>query len=411
MLATKGCTHPMTDYLPTRRPTRVAAGLLALALGTFALGTSEFVVMGMVSVLSASLEVSVSATGAVVTAYAVGVAVGAPLMILALNRVQRQRALLILLGIFVVSHVAAACAPTFEWLVVLRFVGGLPHGAFFGLAAVVATSLVPPSAQGRAIAVVIAGLTVANVVGVPAATALAQHAGWRASFGVVAALGALALVTVATSVPADLEVPLPSIRDEFGGLFNRHSLLTIATVAVGFSGLFAVYAYIDPLMTQHFGLDEAHLPWVLAVVGIGFTVGTLIGGWATDRSVRWALICGLLVFAIALAVLPLVGSVAAAVALLFVIGGASFAAEPPIQKRLIDQAPDAPTVASATNQSAFNVANAIGAAVGGVIIASGSSPVVLGPIGAAFVVVGLVLAILSLASDRNSRDRNGLAAR
>ncbi|WP_051613697.1 MFS transporter [Rhodococcus sp. UNC23MFCrub1.1] len=401
----------MTDYLPTRRPTRVAAGLLALALGTFALGTSEFVVMGMVSVLSASLEVSVSATGAVVTAYAVGVAVGAPLMILALNRVQRQRALLILLGIFVVSHVAAACAPTFEWLVVLRFVGGLPHGAFFGLAAVVATSLVPPSAQGRAIAVVIAGLTVANVVGVPAATALAQHAGWRASFGVVAALGALALVTVATSVPADLEVPLPSIRDEFGGLFNRHSLLTIATVAVGFSGLFAVYAYIDPLMTQHFGLDEAHLPWVLAVVGIGFTVGTLIGGWATDRSVRWALICGLLVFAIALAVLPLVGSVAAAVALLFVIGGASFAAEPPIQKRLIDQAPDAPTVASATNQSAFNVANAIGAAVGGVIIASGSSPVVLGPIGAAFVVVGLVLAILSLASDRNSRDRNGLAAR
>ncbi|MBM7417355.1 MULTISPECIES: MFS transporter [Nocardiaceae] len=377
-----------------------ARGLAALALGTFAIGTSEFFVMGMVTVLSDSLHVSVAAVGSLVTAYAVGVAVGAPAMIVALNRVPRRRALEVLLALFVLSHVVAAFAPTFEWLVVLRFVGGLPHGAFFGLAAVVGTTLVPASSHGRAIATILVGVTLANVVGVPAATALAQNVGWRPAFAVVAMMGGAALMAVRHAIPGRLDLPMPSLRAEFAGLLNRHSLLTIATVAVGFSGLFTVYAFIDPLMTRHVGLSSHLLPWVFAIVGVGFTVGTIVGGWATDRSVRWALTGGLAVLAISLTALGFVGGSAwGAILVLFVIGAASFAAETPVQKRLIDQAPDAPTVASATNQSAFNAANAIGAGLGGVIVGSGWSLSALGPMGGACAGVGLILALVSFTTD------------
>ncbi|MDI9893175.1 MFS transporter [Rhodococcus sp. IEGM 1381] len=397
--AKEGGNFRMT--MTSTRPSTATLGLAALAVGTFAIGTSEFVVMGMLSLLSSSLNVTVSAAGGVITAYALGVAVGAPSMIVLLNRVPRPRALLILLSLFVASHLAAAVAPSFEWLLVVRFVGGLPHGAFFGLAAVVGTSLVDPSRHGRAIAVILAGLTIANVVGVPAGTWLAQVLGWRSAFVAIAVLGAIAFAAVRFAIPDELELARPSLRQEFQGLLNRHSMLTVATVAIGFAGLFTAYAYIDPLMVEQAGLDSKYLPWVLAFVGVGFTLGTSLGGWAADRNVKVTLIGGLVVFGLFLALLPSVANSIIGMALaLFFVGAAAFVAELAIQKRLIDQAPLAPTVASATSQSAFNIANALGASAGSVVISSGWSISMLGPVGAAFVLTGVIVAAYSLYIER-----------
>lgn len=376
--------------------------LVALALGTFAIGTSEFVMMGISTTVARDFAVTESTAGMLITAYAAGVAVGAPLLVIMLVRVQRVTALLSLLALFCATHVLAAVAPTFVALVVARFLGGLPHGAYFGVAAVIGAAVVPKSKQGIAIATIFLGLTAANIVGVPVGTWLGQNLGWRSTFVAVAIIGMLALVAVFVSVSAGSAPQPTSLRSEFTGLLNRHSLLTILTVTIGFAGLFSVYAYIAPLMIDVSGFGPASIPWILSLVGVGFTVGNLLGGWLTDRSLRIALFGGLSVLAIALASLPTLADNKIGILIaIFVIGMSSFAAEPPIQKRLIDQAPDAPTLASATNQSAFNIANGLGAGVGGMVIATGASIEAVGYVGAVFVVTGICIAAYSFVNERH----------
>ncbi|NYH79486.1 DHA1 family inner membrane transport protein [Actinopolyspora biskrensis] len=384
---------------------RTRLALLALTLGTFAIGTTEFVVMGILPELADDLDVSVSSAGSVVSAYAFGVVVGAPLLVAAFANVPRRRVLLTLLTVFVAGHVSLAAVDSYPWVLVLRFVCGLPHGAYFGVASVVGAKLVPAHRQGRAIALVLLGLTVANIVGVPAGTAVGQQFGWRATFLLVAVIGALALAAVIRWVPAVGGADAPSdLRAELRAFKDPKVLLVIAVVTIGFSGLFSCFTYIAPMMTEVAGYPAGAMTWLLAIFGAGFTVGNLLGGWLTDRAVLPTLYGFLALLAAALFAFPLSADNKVTAAInLFLIGMSSFAAEPPVQKRLLDLAGSAPTLVSATNQSAFNTANALGALIGGQVIAAGYGLTSTNRAGGVLVLIGLALAVLSGVLDRSRR--------
>lgn len=380
--------------------------LVALALGTFGIGTSEFVIVGVLPALSSFFSVSESLTGYLVTAYAVGVAVGAPTLIVLLVRVSRVTALYLLLGLFVVAHLVAAFAPSFTVLLVARFLSGLPHGAYFGIATVVAARIAPPNRQGAAVSVVLAGIAVANIGGVPLGTWIGQVSGWRATFMGITVVGCLAALALFATMNRELSGEPPELRAELRGLLNRGSGVTLAVITIGFSGLFLLYAYIALLLTDAAGFPPSSIPWLLLVVGTGFTTGSLWGGRLTDRNLPATLVGGLLLLATSLGMLSVgVISPALTIMLLFFLGVFAFGSQPPISKRLIDQAPHAPTLVTATSQSAFNVANAVGAAVGSLALSGGIQVQFLGLMGAAVVLTGAGIAIVSLIND--SRGSHG----
>lgn len=385
--------------------------LLALAVSAFGIGTTEFVMMGLLPNVADDLRTSVPTAGYLVSAYAIGVVLGAPLLTGLGSRVPRKRMLLLLMALFTVGNLASALAPDFGWLIAGRFLAGLPHGAFFGVGAVVAARLVSEGRQARAVATMFLGLTVANIVGVPAATLLGQHLGWRATFLVVAAIGLAAMAALTRLVP---HIPVEAhqdVRRELRALGNRQVILGLLTAVFGFAGVFAVYAYLSAMTTKAMGFGESSVTLVLALFGIGMTLGALAAGPLTDRALRPTLYGSLGALAVILVVFPFTVHVPwAALVMVVLLGGFGFMTTTPLQMLVMNKAKDAPTLASASNHSAFNLANAGGAWLGGVAIAAGwgwTSPAL---VGAVLAVIGLAVAATAGFLDRDPSPKSRVVA-
>ncbi|WP_299530755.1 MFS transporter [uncultured Streptomyces sp.] len=375
--------------------------LLALAVSAFGIGTTEFVMMGLLPNVADDLGTSVPTAGYLVSAYAIGVVVGAPLLTAFGSKVPRKRMLLLLMALFTVGNLASALAPGFGTLLAGRFLAGLPHGAFFGVGAVVAARLVSEGRQARAVATMFLGLTVANIVGVPAATLLGQHLGWRATFLVVAAIGLCAMAALARLVPRIPVEAHQNVRHELRALGNRQVLLGLLTAVFGFGGVFAVYSYLSSMTTEAMGFGESSVTVVLALFGIGMTLGALAAGPLTDRALRPTLFGALGALAVVLVAFPFTVHVQwLALVMVVLLGAVGFMTTTPLQMLVMRKAQDAPTLASASNHSAFNLANAGGAWLGGAAIAAGwgwTSPAFVGAVLAA---LGLAVAAAAAFWDR-----------
>ncbi|MFF3762565.1 MFS transporter [Streptomyces sp. NPDC001922] len=376
--------------------------LLALAISAFGIGTTEFVMMGLLPNVANDLGTSVPTAGYLVSAYAIGVVVGAPLLTALGSRIPRKRMLVLLMGLFTVGNLASALAPTFGLLAAGRVLAGLPHGAFFGVGAVVAARLVDEGRQARAVATMFLGLTVANIVGVPVGTLLGQQLGWRATFLVVTGIGVLAMAALARLVP---HMPLDEragLGRELRALGNRQVLLGLLTAVFGFAGVFAVYSYLASMMTEVTGLAETSVTVVLALFGTGMTLGALVAGPLTDRALRPTLYGSLGALAVILVVFDFTVHVTwAALVTVVLLGAVGFMTTTPLQMLVMNKAQQAPTLASASNHSAFNLANAGGAWLGGAAIAAGwgwTSPTL---VGAVLAVLGLGIAAVAGVLDRD----------
>lgn len=380
--------------------------LLALAIGAFGIGTTEFVIMGLLPEVANDYQVSIPTAGFLVTGYALGVVLGAPLMTVLGTKMSRKRMLMLLMGLFIVGNVLSAVAPVFGVMLAGRVVASLAHGAFFGIGSVVAADLVAPEKKAGAIAMMFTGLTVANVVGVPLGTFIGQSIGWRATFLIVAGLGVLGLAGVAKLVP---EQPRPEgvrLRHEMAAFRNVQVLLAMAMTVLGFGGVFAAITYITPMMTEVAGFADGSVTWLLVLFGLGMVGGNLIGGKFADRALMPLLYLSLgsLAMVLALFTFTAQNKIAAAVTIALV-GGLGFATVPPLQKRVLDQASGAPTLASAVNIGAFNLGNALAAWLGGIVIAAGLGFTAPNWVGALLAGSALVLAVLSSALERRDGRR------
>jgi DHA1 family inner membrane transport protein len=385
--------------------------LLALAVSAFGIGTTEFVMMGLLPNVADDLGTSVPAAGYLVSAYALGVVIGAPLLTALGSRIPRKRMLLLLMAFFVVGNFASALAPGFGWLLAGRVLAGLPHGAFFGVGAVVAARLAAEGRQARAVATMFLGLTVANIVGVPAATLLGQHLGWRATFLVVTVIGLLALTALTRLIPYMPVEAHQNIRRELRALGNRQVLLGLATAVFGFGGVFAVYSYLASMTTEVMGFGESSVTLVLALFGIGMTLGALAAGPLSDRALRPTLYGSLGALAVVLVAFRFTAHVQwAALVMVVVLGAVGFMTTTPLQVLVMNKAKDAPTLASASNHSAFNLANAGGAWLGGAAIAAGWGWMSPALVGAVLAVVGLGIAVTAGVLDRPGRGGPGAGA-
>jgi DHA1 family inner membrane transport protein len=390
------------------------AALLALALGSVAIGLTEFVPAGLLPEIARSVlgdeyarsePDAVAHAGWMITAYALGVVVGAPLIATITARMRRKRLVLGLLVLFVLGTAASAVASTFGLVLVARFAAGLPHGAYFGAAGLLAASLMGPGSEGRGFAVVLSGLTVANVGGVPVITRLGQAAGWREAYLVIAGVFLLALLAVAATVP-DAPASGGSPADELRALRRPQVWLVVATASIGIAGFFAVDSYLAPITTSVTGLPAGSVAWVLVAVGLGMTAGNVLGGWYADRNLQRAMVAGFAAVIAANVYFGLmVGSAFGLFTGAFLIGGTILFLGPVLQARLIAVAPGAQLMGAALNQSAFNAANSLGAALGSVVIAAGLGYRATAWAGVVVSAVGLVLAVAGLAFERRRSAR------
>ncbi|WP_406382657.1 MFS transporter [Streptomyces sp. NBC_01618] len=386
--------------------------LLALAIGAFGIGTTEFVIMGLLPEVAADFQVSIPTAGFLVTGYALGVVLGAPLMTVLGTRVTRKRMLMLLMGLFIAGNAVSAVAPAFGVMLAGRVIASLAHGAFFGIGSVVAADLVAPQKKAGAIAMMFTGLTVANVVGVPLGTYIGQSVGWRTTFFAVAALGVVGLLGVAALVPDQPRPEDVRLRHELAAFRNVQVLLAMAMTVLGFGGVFAAITYITPMMTGIAGYSASSVTWLLVLFGLGMVGGNLLGGKYADRHPMAILYVSLGTLAVALALFTLTAhnKIAAAVTILL-IGGLGFATVPPLQKRVLDQAAGAPTLASAVNIGAFNLGNALSAWLGGLVIAAGLGYTAPNWVGAALATSALVLAVVSGVLERRTVARSRLVVR
>lgn len=406
----------MTIPSPTAlSPVRVRFALLALALGGFAIGATEFVVMGLLpnfaadllpEVYSVSPESANAQAGALISAYALGVVVGAPTIAAAAARWPRKQLLLVLLAAFSLATLASALLPGFGLVLAARFVAGLPHGAYFGIASLVAANLMGPGKRAQGVAIVLSGLTISNVVGVPAITLIGQLTGWRAAYLVVTALFVATFVAVALAVPLQAGDKNATIRNELKAFGRLQVWLALGIGSVGFGGFFAVYSYVAPIVTEVSGLAEYAVPLVLVVVGLGMTVGNIIGGRYADRSVRKTLYVGFVIFIGSMLGIAFTAQYPVWLLIfLFILGGASAALAPTVQTRLMDVASDSQSIAAALNHSALNMGNGLGAALGAVAISAGFGYLATPWIGIVLGLAGLTIAAISFAIDRSRRRR------
>jgi len=406
----------MSQLTPARR----ALALIALALGGFAIGSTEFVAMGLLPNIAEALlptqyaanpDAGIAHAGWLVSAYALGVVVGAPTIAAMSAKFPRKGLLMVLLVGFVVATIASALLPSFGLVLVARFVAGLPHGAYFGIASIVAGDIMGPGKRGKGIAMVLLGLSVANVVGVPAITFIGQNAGWRVAYGVVAVLFAATFFAVSAFVPRSARDEHASIGRELRAFRVPQVWLVMGLGAVGFGGFFAVYSYISPLVTNVTGLSESVVPLVLVVVGLGMVVGGVLGGHLADHSVKRTIYVGMFALIGALLVTVLTAQWAVGVFVgAFLLGATSSAIPPAVQSRLMDVAGDAKTIAAALNHSAFNIGNSLGAALGGAVIAAGFGFVAPGWLGIVLALLGVVMTSISYAVERRSNRRAALSA-
>ncbi|MGJ7509986.1 MFS transporter [Variovorax sp. GT1P44] len=377
--------------------------LLALTAGAFGIGTTEFVIMGLLLQVSTDLHVSIAAAGLLISGYALGVAVGAPVLTIATRRIPRKTVLLALMAIFTLGNIACALAANYEMLMAARVVTSLAHGTFFGVGSVVATGLVPPERRASAIAVMFTGLTAATLLGVPAGAWLGLHYGWRATFWAVALIGVVAFTVLAVFVPRGKADERPSpLRDELAVLARPQVLLGLAMTVLGFAGLFVVFTYIQPLLTRVTGVSEAAVSPILLLFGGGLAVGNLLGGKLADRSLMPALLGTLAALAVVLGAMQwVIHTPVTAVVFVVLLGIASFATVAPLQLRVLEKAAGAgQNLASSLNIAAFNLGNALGAWVGGVVIERGPGLAALGWVAGLLTLVGLAIALWSRALDR-----------
>lgn len=358
---------------PGTSPTSSAWPLAALSIGAFGIGTTEFGPMGMLLDIAKGVEVSIPSAGLLVSAYAIGVTLGAPFMTLLLGRWPRRRALVLLMAIFTLGNLLSALAPGYASLMVARVVTSLTHGAFFGIGAVVAASLVPREKQASAVATMFLGLTLANIGGVPAATWLSDSLGWRASFAVIATLGVLAMGAVRLALPPGQTLQAPiDIRGELRVLRRPVVVYGLLTTVLSSAAMFALYTYINPVLKTFAGATPGEITGLLALVGVGFTVGNTVGGKLADRSVDKTLVGFLLLVAASMVAFPWLATSKLGAAIgLVVWGTAAFALVPPVQMKVMRSAAEAPALASSINIGAFNLGNAIGAAAGAIVLSSG----------------------------------------
>ncbi|AUZ54351.1 MFS transporter [Stenotrophomonas acidaminiphila] len=375
--------------------------LFALAIGAFAIGTTEFTPMGLLPVIADGVQVGIPTAGMLVSAYAIGVMAGAPLMTLLFSRFGKRAALMWLMVLFTVGNLLSASAPGYTTLLLSRLVTSLNHGAFFGIGAVVAASVVPKDRQASAIATMFMGLTIANIGGVPAATWIGQQVGWRLAFGGTAVLGLVTIAALWLALPKGEPGTRPDVRRELKVLARPEVLLAMGTTVLGAGAMFALYTYVAPVLAEITHASPGFVAFALVLIGIGFTLGNSIGGRLADWSLDGAtkLILGAL--ALVMAVLPLVMTthVGAAIGLV-VWGAAAFGIVPPVQMRVMQAAAQAPGLASSVNVGAFNLGNAVGAALGGAVIGQGLGYAAVPLAGAALAAGGLGLVWLGNAGRR-----------
>lgn len=381
--------------------------LLALAIGAFGIGSTEFAIMGVLPDIATDLHVSIPQAGHLITGYALGVVIGAPLLTAAANRLSRKALLIGMMALFAVGNLTAALAQGFDMLMLARVLTALPHGAFFGVGSVVAARLVHSSQRARAISLMFCGLTIANIVGVPASTALGHALGWRWTFAAIAAIGAVAVLGVALLVPHQPQPTGVKISSELAAFRKPQVWLALGVATFGFGGVFATYSYIAPMMTQLAGAGPTSLTITLALFGVGMTVGNLIGGRLADRALMPSMYVALGGLAVVLAVFALtVHSLVSAMITVFLIGTIAFIAIPAVQTRIMNAAEGAPTMAAAAVQSGFNIANAAGALLGGLVISAGFGYTSPNLVGAALAAIGLGLAVLSGRLDKRQAARD-----
>ena len=390
------------DRAPAVVQSRLAVALieLALAVGSFGIGTGEFAIMGLLPNLAQEFNVTTPQAGHAISAYALGVVVGAPIIAVLAAKLARQTLLLLLMAVFAVGNVVSAVAPTFESFVLLRFLTGLPHGAYFGVAALVAASLVPPNKRTQAVARVMMGLTVATLLGTPVATWFGQALSWRIAFGAVGFMGALTVVLIWLFLPKDKVQEGASPMRELGAFRRKQVWFTLGIGAVGFGGLFSVFSYIASTATEVAGMPESAVPMMMALFGSGMIVGNLVGAWFADRNLMATIGGTLACSVVVMTVLWLTAENPFMLSACVFLVGCSVAIGPALQTRLMDVAADAQTLAAALNHSAFNIANALGAWLGGLAIAAGYGFAATGWVGAALAVAGLVVFGVSLLSDQ-----------
>ncbi|WP_197729064.1 MFS transporter [Rhizobium leguminosarum] len=385
----------------------VALVQLALACGGFGIGTGEFAIMGLLPNVADTFSVTTPQAGYVISAYALGVVVGAPVIAVLAAKMARRTLLLTLMLIFAAGNISSAMAPTFESFTLLRFVSGLPHGAYFGVAALVAASMVPVHRRARAVGRVMLGLTVATLLGTPLTTFFGQSLDWQVAFFSVGVLGLLTVALIWFYVPKDRVSEEAGFLRELGAFRRPQVWLTLGIAAVGYGGMFAMFSYIASTTTEVAMLPETAVPIMLVLFGVGMNAGNFIGSWLADKSLLGTIGGSLIYNVVVLTTFSLTAANPYMLGLCVFLVGCGFAAGPALQTRLMDVAADAQTLAAASNHSAFNIANAIGAWLGGLVIAAGYGFAATGYVGAVLSLLGLFVFAASLRLER--RDRSAQA--
>jgi MFS transporter, DHA1 family, inner membrane transport protein len=374
---------------------RLPVALYALAAGAFGIGTTEFVIMGLLMQVAADLKVGIATAGLLISGYALGVFVGAPVLTVATGRMPRKTVLVGLMAIFTVGNGLCALAPSYTVLMLARIVTALAHGTFFGVGAVVATSLVAPDRRASAISIMFTGLTIATLLGVPAGAWLGLHFGWRSTFWAVAAIGVVAMIVIAALVPQSHgEGKGIALKDELRAISHPSVLLGLLMTVLGFAGVFTVFTYIQPMLTELAGFAESAVSPILLIFGLGLIAGNLLGGKLADRKLMPALLLTLVaLIAVLLAMTFALHGKVFTVLLVGLLGVAAFATVPPLQLWVLHKAHGAQNLASSLNIGAFNLGNALGAWLGGIVVAHGPGLGALPWVAALVTLSGLLVAL------------------
>lgn len=393
-------SHNMNRKQVRKEPFPVS--ILSLTAGAFAIGMTEFVIMGILPNVADDLNVSISTAGQLITMYALGVAVGAPILTILTQRIPQKKLLYLLMVLFIIGNGISVFAPNYSVLMAARMITALTHGTFFGVGAVIASNLVPPNKRAGAVSIMMAGLTIANIVGVPLGTFIGQNMGWRASFGAIAIMGVIALIGIILFIPKLKQEKPVSLAQQLSAVIQPKLLLYLLIGALGNAGLFTVFTYINPLLVKITGYAEHSVTWILVLFGCGVTLGNIVGGKLAD----WKLMPSILGLYFTISVILTIFTFTvynplAAVITVFLWGTAAFAVMPGLQVRIMSLAEEAPALASTSSHSAGNLGNAAGAFIGGWVITHLSLNA-LPWVGALLVGLGLVLGIACYIAERKN---------
>ncbi|MFW1852889.1 MFS transporter [Acinetobacter guillouiae] len=371
--------------------------LLALAIGAFAIGTTEFSPMGFLPQIAENLNISIPTAGMLITAYALGVMIGAPFMTLWFGRFPRRKALILAMIIFTIGNILAAIAPNYWGLMAARILTSLNHGVFFGIGSIVATSVVPKDKQASAVATMFMGLTIANIGGVPLATWVGQNIGWRMSFAAIALLGVITMLSLWKALPEDKASQRPDVKAELKVLTRLPVVLALLTTVMSAGAMFTLYTYIAPSLQNITHASPMFITLMLVLIGIGFSIGNHLGGKFADLSLTKTLTSFLLLLMVSMLLFPLLAQTQIGAALALIVwGAAAFAVVPPLQMRVMSVAHEAPGLASSVNIGAFNLGNALGATAGGAVLSMGMSYAAVSIAGAVLTALGLVLVFIQM---------------